>query len=71
MSQGYSFLRSLLGATRSNTMRGNGLLAIVWGALIQSDLITSNPEYVVLTSAVTILFNMFMRTRTSKPLSKR
>lgn len=71
MSQGSSFLRSLLGATRSNTMRGNGLLAIIWGALIQSDLITSNPEYVVLTSAVTILFNMFMRTRTSKPLSKR
>jgi len=71
MSKASSFLRTLLGAAKSNTMRGNGLLAVVWGALIQSDLITSNPEYVTIAAAVSVLFNMFMRTRTDKALSER
>jgi len=71
MSKASSFFRALIGGLKSNTMRGNGLLLTILGAVASSDIITTNPEYVTILSAVTIVFNMFMRTRTDTALSDR
>jgi hypothetical protein len=65
------FLRLIVGAGRSNTNQFNGILALVWGALLNSDLITTNPEYVTVTAAVSILGNWLLRFKTKSPLSER
>lgn len=66
-----NFLRVILGAARSNTMRGNALFGAIWAAAFQSDLIQSNPEYVAIGVALQTIFNMIMRARTDRALSKR
>ena len=65
------FLRTMLGAVKSNSNQFNGILGIVWAALIKSDLITSNPELVTITAAISIVGNWLMRAKTKKPLSER
>lgn len=71
MSKASSFLRVLLGAAKSNTVQVNSILAVIWGAVLNSELITSNPEYTAILGGVSALINIFLRMKTDKPLSER
>lgn len=65
------FLQLIKGASRSNTIRGNGIFLSILGVLSQTEFFTENPEYATILSAIVIVFNLFQRTRTSKPLAER
>jgi len=71
MSKASSFLRVILGGLRSNTVQVNGLLAVIWSALLNSDMITSNPEYTAILGGVSALVNIILRAKTDKALSER
>jgi hypothetical protein len=71
MSKASSFLRTLLGAAKSNTVQLNGIFAIIWGALVQSDFIQSNPEYVAIAAGIQAVLNILLRFKTKKPLAER
>lgn len=65
------FVKLITGAVRSDTMKFNGILAAVWAALYQSDLIQTNPEYVAIFGGISALVGLFLRAKTSKPLTER
>lgn len=65
------FLQLLKGAAKSNTVQVNSLLAIIWSAVINSEMIQSNPEWTAILGGVSALINVFLRFKTSKPLSER
>lgn len=71
MSKASSFLRLIIGAARSNTVQVNGLFAAVWGAILQMDVVQSNPEYVAILGGVQALVNILLRFKTEKPLAER
>lgn len=71
MSKASSLVRTLLGSLRSNTVQVNGLLAVIWGALLNSEMIQSNPEYTAIMGGISALINILLRFKTSKPLSER
>lgn len=66
-----AFGRLLLGAFRSNTNQFNGLLAVIWTALYQSDFIQQDPEVVAILGGLQALVNIFLRFKTKKPLADR
>jgi len=66
-----NFLNILLGAAKSNTVQVNTFLAIIWTALGQSDIITSNPEYAAIFGGISAIINILLRFKTSLPLSER
>lgn len=66
-----TFLQLLKGASKSNTVQVNGILLAIWTAVLNSDLIQGNPEYVAILGGVQALINIILRFKTSKPLSER
>jgi len=71
MSKASSFLRVLMGGLKSNTVQVNSILAVIWGAVLNSDVISTNPEYTAILGGVSALINIFLRVKTEKPLSQR
>lgn len=75
MSKASNFLRTLLGAAKSNTMQTGGLFLILWTAVYQSDfireLVVSNPEYAALAGGLNAVLMLLLRVKTDKPLSDR
>lgn len=71
MSKASSFVRTLLGALKSNTNQVNSLFVVIWTALYQSDFIQSNPEAVAIMGGVQALLNVLLRFKTTKPLAER
>jgi hypothetical protein len=66
-----TFLQILKGAAKSNTVQVNSLLAIIWSAVLNSEMIQSNPEYTAILGGVSALINIFLRFKTKKPLAER
>ena len=71
MSKASSFLRLIIGAAKSNTIQVNGLFAAIWGALLQMDVVQSNPEYLAIMGGVQALVNILLRFKTKKALADR
>lgn len=71
MSKASSFVRSLLGALKSNTVQVNSIFAAIWGALVNSELVQNNPEYVAIAAGVQAVLNILLRFKTDKPLAER
>ena len=65
------FLQILKGAAKSNTVQINALLAIIWTAVLNSDMIQSNPDYAAILGGISALINVILRFKTSKPLADR
>lgn len=65
------FLEILKGAAKSNTVQVNGLLGVIWAAILNSEVIQSNPEMTAILGGVSALINVLLRFKTSKPLSER
>lgn len=63
-----NFLKGLL---RSNTVQINALILAVWTALINTDMIQSNPDLVQVMVGVQALINILLRLKTTKPISNR
>jgi len=69
-----SRLTDLLGGMlRSNTMQFNTAAAVVWflTVLMESDFVSSNPEYTAIAAGVMAIVNMVLRMKTKKPLEER
>jgi hypothetical protein len=65
------FLQLLKGAAKSNTVQVNSLLAIIWSAGLNSEMIQSNPEYTVVLGGISAIINIFLRFKTKKPIAER
>ena len=65
------FLTLLKGAAKSNTVQVNSLLLAIWAAVMNTDMIQSNPDLVQIMAGVSALVNIFLRFKTKKPLSER
>lgn len=59
------------GALKSNTVQVNSLLGIIWAAVLNSEMIQSNPEYTAILGGVSALINIILRFKTKKPLEDR
>lgn len=68
-------VRFAIGAFRSETIRLNGVLVVVWAALVDSGIITqiveSNPAVLGYLLTAQSVLNMILRAKTDKPLSDR
>lgn len=73
MSKTSTFLRSILGGLKSNTVQANsgGLIILILTAIYNSEIIQTNPEYVAIGAGIMALVNIVLRVKTSKPLSER
>ncbi len=73
MSKTSTFLRTILGGLKSSTVQANtgGLLALVLTAVFNMETIQSNPEYLAIGTGIMAILNIFLRVKTSKPLSER
>lgn len=65
------FLQLLKGAARSNTVQFNALFLAIWSAVLQTDFIQSNPDYVAIMGGIQAVLNILLRAKTKKPLSER
>lgn len=65
------FLELIKRASRSNTIQINSLLLAVWTALLQTDFIQSNPDYLAIMAGIQSVVNILLRFKTSKPISER
>ena len=65
------FLNLVLGAAKSNTVQINSLFLVLWQAVIDSQMIQSNPELVKIMVGLQAVANILLRFKTSKPLSQR
>lgn len=66
-----SFVQLLKGAAKSNTVQINGILLAIWAAVMNTEMIQSNPDLVQIMAGVQALVNILLRFKTSKPLSER
>lgn len=73
MSKTSTFLRTILGGLKSNTVQANGggLILLVLTAIFNMETIQSNPEYLAIGAGIMTIVNIFLRVKTSKPLSER
>lgn len=71
MSKVSTFLDIMKGALKSNTVQVNSLLAIIWSAVLNSEMIQSNPEYTAVLGGISAIINIFLRFKTKKPLAER
>ena len=75
MSKASTFLRTIIGGLKSNTMQAGGLFLTIWTAVFNSDylkdLIAQNPEYAAILGGVNALVMLLLRGKTAKPLSER
>lgn len=66
-----TFVKLLKGAVKSNTVQVNSLLLAIWAAVMNTDMIQSNPDLVQVMAGVSALVNILLRFKTSKPISER
>ena len=66
-----SLVRLIKGALKSNTVQVNGVLLAIWTAIMNTEMIQSNPDLVQIMAGVSALVNILLRFKTSKPLSQR
>lgn len=66
-----TFLKLIKGAAKSNTVQINSILLAVWAAVLNTEFIQSNPDLVQLMAGVQAAVNIFLRFKTSKPLTER
>lgn len=73
MSKASTFLRTILGGLKSTTIQANsgGLILLILTSIFNSEIIQSNPEYVAIGAGIMTVINLFLRAKTSKPLSER
>lgn len=64
-------LQIMLGAAKSNTIQVNGIFLAIWSALVSSDFIQSNPDFVQIVVGIQAVINLLLRFKTDKPLSQR
>jgi len=69
------FGKILRGTAKSNTMQFNGGAIASILALLQSDgvkdLLAANPQYSAYVTIAVLVMNLFLRAKTSTPLSER
>lgn len=65
------FLSLIRGAAKSNTIQVNAILLAVWAAVMNSEMIQSNPDIVQIMAGVQAIVNIVLRFKTSKPLAER
>jgi len=65
------FLQLLKGAARSNTVQVNAILLAIWTAVMNTDMIQSNPDLVQIMAGIQALVNILLRFKTKVPLSDR
>ena len=61
----------LKGAAKSNTIQFNAIFLAVLTALLQTDFIQSNPDYLAIMAGINAVVNILFRGKTDKPLSQR
>lgn len=66
-----SLVQLMKGAVKSNTVQINSILAAVWMAISQSEIVTSNPEAVAIFGAISAIANIFLRFKTKVPVVDR
>lgn len=71
MSKVSSFLRLLKGAAKSNTVQVNAILLAIWTAVVNTDMIQSNPDLVQVMAGIQALVNILLRFKTKKALAER
>lgn len=65
------FLQLIKGAAKSNTVQINAILLAIWAAVMNTDMIQSNPDLVQIMAGVQALVNIILRFKTTKPLAER
>jgi len=65
------FLTLLKGAAKSNTVQVNAILLAIWTAVMNTDMIQSNPDLVQIMAGAQAIINILLWFKTSKPLSER
>lgn len=65
------FLQLIKGAAKSNTVQINAILLAIWAAVMNTDMIQSNPDLVQIMAGVQALVNIILRFKTKKPLAER
>lgn len=66
-----TFVKLLKGAAKSNTVQINAILLAIWTAVMNTELIQSNPDLVQIMAGVQAVINILLRFKTKKPLSER
>lgn len=66
-----SFLTFVKQAAKSNTVQVNSLLLAIWTAVMNTEMIQSNPDLVQVMGGVMALVNILLRFKTKKPISER
>jgi len=66
-----TFLQLIKGAAKSNTIQINAILLAVWAAVMNTDMIQSNPDLVQIMAGVSALVNILLRFKTKVPVSSR
>lgn len=66
-----TFVKLLKGAAKSNTVQINAILLAIWTAVMNTELIQSNPDLVQIMAGVQAVVNILLRFKTKKPLSER
>ena len=59
------------GAAKSNTIQFNAIFLAVLAALMQTDFVQSNPDYVAIMAGINAVVNLILRGKTEKPLAQR
>ena len=66
-----TFISLIKGAARSNTVQINGILLAIWTAVMNTEMIQSNPDLVQVMGGVMALVNIILRFKTKVPVSER
>jgi len=66
-----TFLTLIKGAAKSNTVQINGILFAIWSAVMNTEMIQSNPDLVQIMAGVSALVNIILRFKTKVPISER
>jgi hypothetical protein len=66
-----TFLKLITGAAKSNTVQINGILLAIWAAVMNTEMIQSNPDLVQVMAGVSALVNILLRFKTKVPISER
>lgn len=66
-----TFVKLLKGAARSNTIQVNAVLLAIWSAVMNTDMIQSNPDLVQVMAGLQALANILLRLKTKLPVSER
>jgi len=65
------FLQLITGAAKSNTVQVNSILLAIWTAVINTEMIQSNPDLVQVMAGVSAIINIILRFKTKKPIAER